>query len=68
MATEVCEMKRFQHLRCLSALPEAADNPAILSSRTDSVEFCMTLTLSSVSKMEVTSEWYHYDPPFHKSQ
>lgn len=54
IAVEVCETKRFQHLSCSPALPEAADNPAIFPCRTDSVEFCMTLNLSGVSKMKVT--------------
>lgn len=38
------------------------------SSGTDSVEFCMTLTLSGVSKTKVTSERYQCDPPVHENQ
>lgn len=55
VAMEVCDTKLQTTL-------------SFYSSGTDSVEFCMTLTLSGVSKTKVTSQRYQRDPPFQKNQ
>lgn len=57
IAIELCEMKSFDALDAYQLYLKLQTTLSFYSSRTDSSEFCMTLTLSGVSKMKVTSEW-----------
>ena len=57
IAIELCEMKSFDALDAYQLYLKLQTTLLFYSSRTDSSEFCMTLTLSGVSKMKVTSEW-----------
>ena len=68
IAIEVCGMESSNTLDAYQLYLKLQTTLSFYSSRTDSVEFCMTLTLSGVSKIKLPSEQYGYDPPFQESQ
>lgn len=58
-----CDTKHFDTWETYQLYLKLQTTLSFYSSRIGSLEFCMTLTLSGVSKMKVTSEGHTYDPP-----